>query len=61
MGIAYIKRDKTGRINIKIGNKVDYTLKAILWSLGIVTVAAFLFFDYTGFQLTSALKETMTN
>ncbi|MEA1853852.1 ABC transporter permease subunit [Cytobacillus sp. FSL W7-1323] len=61
MGIAYIKRSKTGRINIKIGNKVDYTLKAVLWSLGIVTVVAFLFFDYTGFQLTSALKETMTN
>lgn len=50
MGIAYIKRSKTGRINIKIGNKVDYTLKAVLWSLGIVTVVAFLFLTIPAFS-----------
>lgn len=61
METAYVKRNKSGRINIKIGNKVDYTLKAIVWILSIVTIGAFLVFDYTGFHLIAALKETATN
>lgn len=61
METTYIKRKKNGQIDIKSKNKVDQVLKWTLIILTILTIVAFMFFDYTGFNLTKALEETAYN
>lgn len=57
----YIKRTRSGRINIKSGNKVDLVTKWTIVTLTVLTVMAFFFFDYTGLQLERAITETIYN
>lgn len=58
---TYIKRTRTGRINIKAGNKVELVTKWTVAMLSVLTVMAFFFFDYTGLQLERAITETAYN
>lgn len=58
---SYIKRTRSGRINIKSGNKVELVTKWTIAMLSILTVMAFFFFDYTGLQLDRAITETAYN
>lgn len=57
----YIKRKKSGDINIKSGNKIDQVTKWTVGALAILTVMAFFIFDYTGLQLSRAIPETVHN
>ncbi|WP_067730929.1 ABC transporter permease subunit [Oceanobacillus damuensis] len=61
MEATYIKRKKDGRINIKWGNKGDRVLRWTLVVLTILTVVSFLFFNYAGLELGSAIRETAYN
>ena len=61
MEATYIKRKKDGRIHIKSGNKGDQVVRWSIIILAILTVAAFLFFNYTGLELGSAITETAYN
>lgn len=58
---TYIKRKKSGDINIKSGNKIDQVTKWTIGTLAVLTVMAFFFFDYTGLQLSRAIPETAHN
>ncbi|WP_339226249.1 ABC transporter permease subunit [Oceanobacillus sp. FSL K6-2867] len=58
---SYIKRTRTGRINIKAGNKVELVTKWTIAMLSVLTVMAFFFFNYTGLQLERAITETAYN
>ncbi|MBP2078373.1 ABC transporter permease subunit [Oceanobacillus polygoni] len=58
---TYIKRTRTGRINIKAGNKVELVTKWTIAMLSVLTIMAFFFFDYTGLQLERAITETAYN
>lgn len=61
MEATYMRRKKDGRINIKSGNKGN---RVILWTiitLTVSTIVAFLFFNYAGLDLRSALTETAYN
>ena len=58
---TYIKRTRTGRINIKAGNKVELVTKWTIAMLAVLTIMAFFFFDYTGLQLERAITETAYN
>ncbi|MFC4402241.1 phosphonate ABC transporter, permease protein PhnE [Gracilibacillus xinjiangensis] len=58
---AVIRRTKSGKINIKSGNKIDLVVKWTLWVLALLTVIAFFFFNYTGLQLERAFTETLYN
>ncbi|MEY8752343.1 ABC transporter permease subunit [Alkalicoccobacillus gibsonii] len=57
----HIKRTRAGKINIKIGNKVDRVLQWTIGVLGLLTILAFFFFDYRGFELIRAVTETASN
>ncbi|MDQ0206962.1 ABC transporter permease subunit [Alkalicoccobacillus murimartini] len=57
----YAKRTRSGKINIRAGNKVDRSLNGTVVVLGILTIAAFFFFDYRGFELVRAITETTSN
>jgi phosphonate transport system permease protein len=61
MEAVYIKRKKDGRINIKSGNKVDQVIKVTLFLLTILTIVAFMIFNYTGLELGRAITETAYN
>ncbi|KAB8137762.1 phosphonate ABC transporter, permease protein PhnE [Gracilibacillus oryzae] len=58
---AVIKRTKSGKINIKSGNKIDLVVKWTLWILTLLTILAFFFFNYTGLQIERAFTETLYN
>ncbi|MDQ0271834.1 ABC transporter permease subunit [Cytobacillus purgationiresistens] len=61
MDSVYLKRDKAGRINIKAGNRVNSVINWTVLSLTLLTVTAFLFFDYTGLEIGRAIMETAVN
>ncbi len=61
MEAAHIKRTKSGRIHIKSGNKVDQIVTWTLTILGMLTILAFVFFNYDGLDIKSALTETAHN
>ncbi|MFC2947029.1 ABC transporter permease subunit [Virgibacillus sediminis] len=61
MEATYIKRKKDGRINIKSGNKVDQVIRWTLILLTLLTIVAFIFFNYAGLDLWTAIKETAYN
>lgn len=58
---SHIKRTRSGRINIKSGNKIELVTKWTIIVLSLLTVMAFFFFDYTGLQLERAITETLYN
>ena len=60
MEASYIRR-KNGRIHIKSGSKGDQAVRWTLIILIVLTVVAFLLFDYTGLELGSAITETAYN
>lgn len=58
---TYIKRGANGRIAIKTGSKPERVMAWTITVLLALTVAAFLFFDYTGLDLSKAIPETFYN
>ncbi|WP_339213553.1 phosphonate ABC transporter, permease protein PhnE [Ornithinibacillus sp. FSL M8-0202] len=56
-----IKRTKSGKIDIKSGNKIDLVIKWTIWILTILTILAFFFFNYMGLQIERAVTETLHN
>ncbi|GIP63922.1 phosphonate ABC transporter permease [Virgibacillus pantothenticus] len=58
---TYIKRKKNGRISIKAGSKSERVIRWTLVLFVVLTIAAFMFFDYTGLELWSAIIETGQN
>ncbi|KAA0954965.1 phosphonate ABC transporter, permease protein PhnE [Planococcus sp. ANT_H30] len=58
---TYIKRGASGRIAIKMGSRPERIMKWTVTTLVILTVIAFLLFDYTGLDLTTAIPETLDN
>ncbi|WP_077318709.1 ABC transporter permease subunit [Virgibacillus proomii] len=58
---AYIKRKKDGRISIKAHSKHQLILRITIALLIILTIVGFLFFDYTGLDLGTAIAETAYN
>lgn len=61
MEAAYIRRNRNGRIHIKSRRKGDRVLRWTVMVLAILTVAAFLFFNYAGLELGTAIKDTAYN
>ncbi|KKK40023.1 phosphonate ABC transporter permease [Mesobacillus campisalis] len=61
MEAAYIKRKADGRIHIKSGSKGDQAVRWTIITLAVLTVVAFLFFNYAGLELGPAIKETAYN
>ncbi|WP_428912208.1 ABC transporter permease subunit [Niallia sp. Krafla_26] len=61
MEATYMKRKKDGRIHIKSGNKGDGVIRWTLMILTLLTVVSFLFFNYAGLDLGSAITETAYN
>ncbi|MFJ8065382.1 ABC transporter permease subunit [Psychrobacillus sp. NPDC096426] len=61
MVATYINRKKNGQIRIKSGNKGDQVVRWTLLILTILTVVSFLFFNYAGLELGSAISETAYN
>lgn len=57
----YIKRRRDGRINLKAGSKSERVMRVTLILFVVLTVMAFLFFDYTGLEVSSAIAETVYN
>ncbi|ANU09571.1 binding-protein-dependent transport system inner membrane protein [Planococcus antarcticus DSM 14505] len=57
----YIKRQANGRIAIKMGSKSERVMAWTITLLVALTVAAFVFFDYTGLDLSKAIPETFYN
>ncbi|GAB3062340.1 ABC transporter permease subunit [Virgibacillus ainsalahensis] len=57
----YIKRKRDGRINLKAGSKSERVMRVTLILFVVLTGMAFLFFDYTGLELSSAITETAHN
>lgn len=58
---AYIKRKKNGQILIKAGSKSERVIRWTIILFVVLTIAAFMFFDYTGLELWSAIRETGQN
>jgi len=58
---TYMKKTKSGKINIKSGNKIDLVIKFTVFILTILTIIAFIIFDYTGLNLQRAIPETWHN
>ncbi|MDQ0429359.1 phosphonate transport system permease protein [Planomicrobium stackebrandtii] len=58
---TYIKREASGRIAIKMGSKSERVMTWTVTVLIALTIAAFLFFDYTGLDLSKAIPETFYN
>lgn len=58
---THMKRRSDGRISIKSGNKVQLVMQLTILFLTVLTVLAFLFFDYTGLDIQQAIQETAYN
>ncbi|PIC76654.1 phosphonate ABC transporter permease [Sporosarcina sp. P19] len=58
---THMKRRSDGRISIKSGNEVQLIMQLTIFILTVLTVLAFLFFDYTGLDIQRAIKETAYN
>ncbi|PIC57532.1 phosphonate ABC transporter permease [Sporosarcina sp. P12(2017)] len=58
---THMKRRSDGRISIKSGNEVQLIMQLTILILTVLTVLAFLFFDYTGLDIQRAIKETAYN
>ncbi|PIC86948.1 phosphonate ABC transporter permease [Sporosarcina sp. P20a] len=58
---THMKRRSDGRISIKSGNQVQLILQLTILILTVLTVIAFLFFDYTGLDIQRAIQETTYN
>ncbi|PIC66483.1 phosphonate ABC transporter permease [Sporosarcina sp. P16a] len=58
---THIKRRSDGRISIKSGNQVQLVMQSTILLLTVLTVLAFLFFDYTGLDIQQAIQETAYN
>ncbi|KGA99027.1 phosphonate ABC transporter permease [Alkalihalobacillus alcalophilus ATCC 27647 = CGMCC 1.3604] len=61
METAYIKRTRNGKINIKAGNKITSVMNWTILGLTVCTIIAFLLFDYTGLNWSTAISETLYN
>jgi phosphonate transport system permease protein len=61
MEATYIRRKKDGRINLKSANKSEQVIRWVLILLTILTIMAFMFFDYTGLEVVTAITETAYN
>lgn len=61
MEATYIKRKADGRINIKSGSKVEHVTRWTLILLTLLTIMAFMFFDYSGLDFGTAISETIYN
>lgn len=58
---TYIRRGANGQIAIKMGSKSERVMTWTVTVLIALTIAAFLFFDYTGLELSKAIPETFYN
>ncbi|PIC64145.1 phosphonate ABC transporter permease [Sporosarcina sp. P13] len=58
---TYMKRRRDGRISLNSGNQVQHVMQMTILILTILTIVAFLFFDYTGLNFKKALVETAHN
>ncbi|PIC98990.1 ABC transporter permease subunit [Sporosarcina sp. P29] len=58
---THMKRRSDGRISIKSGNQVQLILQLTILILTVLTVIAFLFFEYTGLDIQRAIQETAYN
>lgn len=58
---TYIRRKANGRITIKSGNKVEQVMSWTIITLSVLTILAFMFFNYNGLDLAKALPETAYN
>ncbi|GAA0448058.1 ABC transporter permease subunit [Lentibacillus halophilus] len=58
---SHIKRTKRGRITIKSGSKAKRVIQWTILLFIVSTVMAFMFFDYTGLDIISAITETAYN
>lgn len=61
MEATYMRRKKDGRINIASGNKSQKIMRSVILLFTILTIMAFIFFNYTGLELSSAITETAHN
>lgn len=61
MEATYIERKLDGRINIKSSSKEEHVTRWTLIFLTVLTVMAFMFFDYSGLDLSTAIAETLYN
>ncbi len=57
----HIKRKANGKISIKTGNKSERVMKWTISTLTLLTIMAFLFFNYDGLDLAKAIPETAYN
>lgn len=57
----HIKRKADGKISIKTGNKSERVMKWTISTLTLLTIMAFLFFNYAGLDLAKAIPETAYN
>lgn len=57
----HIKRKANGKISIKTGNKSERVMKSTISTLTLLTIMAFLFFNYDGLDLAKAIPETAYN
>lgn len=58
---THMKRTRTGKISLKSGEKSEKVIQLTVLSFVVLTIAAFFFFDFTGFQLKKAIVETAHN
>ncbi|UOQ94686.1 ABC transporter permease subunit [Halobacillus shinanisalinarum] len=58
---TYIKRKKDGRIHIKSGSKAERVMRWTIVLFIVLTIMAFMFFDYGQLNLMSAITETAYN
>ncbi|MCM3654766.1 ABC transporter permease subunit [Metabacillus litoralis] len=61
MEATYMRRKKDGRINIASGNKSQKIMRSVIFLFTILTIMSFVFFNYTGLELSSAITETAHN
>ncbi|WP_121641302.1 ABC transporter permease subunit [Virgibacillus sp. Bac330] len=61
MDSAVIRRKKDGRINIHSDDKGRKVIRMVIILFTILTILAFMFFNYTGLEIGTALKETAIN
>ena len=61
MEATYIRRKKNGRIQLRPGNKGDQVITWTVITLTVLTIVAFIFFNYAGLDLGSAIKQTAYN
>ncbi|MBR7794931.1 ABC transporter permease subunit [Agaribacter marinus] len=58
---TYMKRKKDGSISLKSGSKSERVMRWTIILFILLTIVGFLFFDYTGLHLTTAITETAYN